>query len=136
MILPTAIIVEKWSMQTVLNSISEIKTETVLAFLPEEGLIRGSEKIIRGPFALQAIFTFGQGDILNLGGKIFGAVADYQNSQNDTYTCILIPYPDKETARETYKQLISKLYHLQDRAVRLVLFSGLKDAPPFRPTYQ
>ncbi len=96
-------------MQTVLNSISEIKTETVLALLPEKGLIKGSEKIIRGPFALQPIFTFGQGDIFNLGGKIFGAVADYQNSQNNTYTRILIPYPDKETALKTYKHLISNL---------------------------
>jgi hypothetical protein len=96
-------------LQTILNSISDIKTETVLAFLPEKGLIRGSEKIIRGPFALQPIFTFGQGDILNLGGKTFGAVADYQNSQNDTYTRILIPYPDKQTAIEAYKHLISNL---------------------------
>jgi len=96
-------------MQTLLNSISDIKTETVLAILPEKGLIKGSEKIIRGPFALQAIFTFGQGDILNLGGKTFGAVADYQNSQNDTYTRILIPYPDKETALKSYKHLISNL---------------------------
>lgn len=96
-------------LQPLLNSISEIKIETVLALLPEKGLIKGSEKIIRGPFALQPIFTFGQGDIFNLGGKIFGAVADYQNSQNNTYTRILIPYPDKETALKTYKHLISNL---------------------------
>lgn len=46
-------------------------------YLPDENRLDGSELLIRGPFALQPIFTLGEDDILQLHGEIFGVVADY-----------------------------------------------------------
>ncbi len=48
---------------------------TPLDALPAEGRVAGSERLIRGPYGLQPYFTFGEGDILQLDGKIFGALA-------------------------------------------------------------
>ena len=42
---------------------------TPLDALPAEGRVAGSERLIRGPYGLQPYFTFGEGDILSLGGR-------------------------------------------------------------------
>lgn len=82
----------------------------LLEYLPKENLVAGSERIIRGPYALQPIFTFGKGDIFKLGGKIFGVVGDYNNSKGKAFcTRIIIPYPQEEDALSAYKNLIEKL---------------------------
>jgi hypothetical protein len=82
----------------------------LLECLPEENLVAGSERIIRGPYALQPIFTFGKGDIFKLGGKIFGVVGEYNNSKGKAFcTRIIIPYPQKEDALSAYQNLAAKL---------------------------
>jgi len=77
--------------------------------LPKEGLVAGSQRLIRGQFGLQPIFTFGEGDILQLGGRVFAAVADYRVDDETTYTRIMIEYPSAEAAEAAYKHLTANL---------------------------
>ena len=81
----------------------------LLERLPEKGRILGSEYIFRGPFALQPIYTFGEGDIFQLQGKIFGVLADYYLKADTTYTWMSIEYPDKAMSRSVFRNLIENL---------------------------
>ena len=77
----------------------------LLDYLPKENLIKSSERLIRGPYALQPIFTFGEGDILLLEGKIFGVVGNYRSETRTIFTLIIIPYPDERWARRALEHL-------------------------------
>ncbi|MDZ7330520.1 MAG: hypothetical protein ONB13_09870 [candidate division KSB1 bacterium] len=77
--------------------------------LPKEHLITGSELIIRGPYALQPIFTFGEGDVLKLGGKIFGVVGDYKDPNLGRYKLILIRYASEADAQSAFGHLMAHL---------------------------
>jgi len=94
---------------TGIKGIAEKKTADLFSILPKEHLIEGSEFLIRGPYSLQSIFTFGKGDILLLKKKIFGVAGDYQDEKGETYTRIIIKYPDKAYAQQAYKHLLSNL---------------------------
>jgi|GEM_PF-320219 len=78
---------------------------SLLDYLPRENLIRNSERLIRGPYALQPIFTFGEGDILQLEGKVFGVVGSYRDEAGGIFTRIIIPYPDEQRARKAMEHL-------------------------------
>lgn len=79
---------------------------TLLDYLPGENLIKNSERLIRGPYALQPIFTFGEGDILLLEGRVFAVAGNYRDEKGNITTRIIIPYPDETRAR-------AALHHLQ-----------------------
>jgi len=81
-----------------LAGVAEEMTATPLDFLPAEGRIAGSERLIRGPYGLQPYFTFGEGDILSLGGRIFGALAEYRMPDGKTFARLMIPYPSPDAA--------------------------------------
>ncbi|MFH1680291.1 MAG: DUF6599 family protein [Candidatus Eisenbacteria bacterium] len=81
----------------------------LLDLLPREGLVPGSERIVRGPYSLQAIFTFGDGDILRLGGKTFGVAGNVVAGGDSSRTMIRIPYPDVEKARGAFANLVENL---------------------------
>jgi hypothetical protein len=81
----------------------------LLDLLPKEGLAPGSERIVRGPYSLQAIFTLGEGDVLMLGGKIFGVAGNVVAPGDSSRTLIRIPYPDVETARAAFANLVENL---------------------------
>lgn len=89
-----------------LQSLPPDRPITLLDHLPRENLIKNSERLIRGPYALQPIFTFGEGDILLLEGKVFGVVGNYRDEKGNITTRIIIPYPDETRAR-------AALHHLQ-----------------------
>lgn len=78
---------------------------SLLDYLPRENLIKNSERLIRGPYALQPIFTFGEGDILQLEGKVFGVVGNYRDESGSIFTRIIIPYPDELRAQAAFKHL-------------------------------
>lgn len=67
---------------------------TPLNTLPAEGRVPGSERLIRGPYGLQPYFTFGEGDILSLGGRVFGALANYRRPDGAAFDRLIVPYPD------------------------------------------
>jgi hypothetical protein len=82
---------------------------TPLGALPVEGKVTGSERLVRGPYGLQAQFTFGEGDILSLGGRIFGALAEYRMPDGKAFARLIVPYPDPETAAGALNHLKSNL---------------------------
>jgi hypothetical protein len=83
---------------TFLAGVSEESVPTQFDALPVEGKVAGSERLIRGPYGLQPYFTFGEGDILSLGGRIFGALAEYRMPNGAGFTRLVVLYPDPDTA--------------------------------------
>jgi hypothetical protein len=95
--------------QQVVVALPDEETGDTWRLLPKEGLIAGSERLIRGQFGLQPIFTFGQGDILQLGGRVFGVVGDYRIDGETTFTRIVVEYPSEELAEKAYAHLLANL---------------------------
>ncbi|MBD3373393.1 hypothetical protein GF406_00020 [candidate division KSB1 bacterium] len=81
-------------------------------FLPESFRIANSERLIRGPFALQPLYTFGQGDIFNLNGEIFAQYARYKKDTKE-WALLVIPYPDEQDAQKAFANVCANLdpYH-------------------------
>ena len=84
------------------------------AALPAAGRIAGSERVIRGPFTLQAVYTLGEGDILELearGGRpgVTAAAADYEGEKGEVFTRIAAVYPDSGRAGAVFEKMPSRL---------------------------
>ena len=86
-----------------------------LRALPREGLVAGSARLVRGPYALQAIYTLGSGDILSLRHKLTAATGDYA-SANGTYTLIAATYPDAAQAKRAFAHMQKNL----DRYLKVI----------------
>jgi hypothetical protein len=82
---------------------------TPLDALPVEGKVSGSERLIRGPYGLQPYFTFGEGDTLSLGGRIYGALAAYRMPGGASFTRLVVPYPDPEASAAALAYLKANL---------------------------
>jgi len=93
----------------VLESIPQGEPVILLDELPPENRIAGSERLVRGPYALQSIFTFGEGDVFGLQGKIFAVAADYRDQEGEPSTRLIITYPDERQAVAALRNLIDKL---------------------------
>ncbi len=76
--------------------------------LPKQDLIPESMALFRGPYALEPVFTFGEGDVLLLNGKVFGVLADYQVG-DAVITRLIIPYGTEEAARAAFDNLCNNL---------------------------
>jgi hypothetical protein len=85
-------------------------SQAVRAFsaLPEAGLVEGSQRLIRGPVALQAIATLGNGDILQLGGTLTAVAGEY-GPVTARYALIVVTYPDAATAGQAFRHLVAGL---------------------------
>ena len=92
-----------------LAGVNDESVPTPLAALPAEGKAAGSERLIRGPYGLQPYFTFGEGDILSLGGRVFGALAEYRPSGGGSFTRLIVPYPSAEAAAASLAHLKANL---------------------------
>jgi len=77
--------------------------------LPEEGRIEKSERIIRGPFTLERIYTLGTTDLLQLNGKVTAVSADYDDGAGETYSKIVVNYGEDEAAKSAFASLCSGL---------------------------
>ncbi len=87
------------------------KEATALALLPP-GQMQGSEQLIRGPYSLQNLFTFGPEDILSLArGRLWAAAADYPAGARGAqpFTRIIVQYPDRAAAVAAFGHLVSNL---------------------------
>jgi hypothetical protein len=80
----------------------------VIEVLPGAGLVPGSVRVIRGPVSLQALYTLGDGDILQLGGKITGVGGDYKDAAGAT-TLIIVDYPTPAAVGAAFKHLTANL---------------------------
>jgi hypothetical protein len=83
--------------------------KNIFTNLPHENLIRNSQRLFCGPYSLQSIYTFGEDDILQLQGKIFGIAADYQGSSGETHTMLFVDYGETSLARTAYNHIITHL---------------------------
>jgi len=74
-----------------------------LAALPRDALVAGSERVIRGPYALQAIVTLGDGDVLRLAENGVTAVAgEYRDASGERHSRVLADYPDAAAAERAF----------------------------------
>lgn len=76
--------------------------------LPPAGMVPASERLFRGPFALQALFTLGDGDILQLGSRLTGVAANYDAAAGG-HTLLLVDYPDAAAAKKALAHLQQNL---------------------------
>ena len=81
-----------------LAGVSDEPAMTPLGLLPADGKVSGSERLIRGPYGLQPYFTFGEGDVLSLGGRVFGVLAEYRMPGGTSFMRLIVPYPDQDAA--------------------------------------
>jgi hypothetical protein len=86
-----------------------VETPGPFAYLPAEGRIAGSERIIRGPFTLQRVFTLGKGDILLLEQGVTAVAASYETGPEESFTLILADYPDAAAARAAFRNVRADL---------------------------
>jgi hypothetical protein len=93
----------------VLASVPEQKSKELLGLLPKEGLAAGSELFVCGPYSLQPVFTFGDGDVLKLEGKVFGVAANYQTEDRGSFALLILPYPDAPAAETAFRNLVDHL---------------------------
>jgi len=89
--------------------LSETDAGLVLGLLPRKDPIPGTQRIIRGPYSLQSIYTFGDGDMLLLDGKIFGVAADYREDNGSVHSRIAVRYPDETKSSEAFLHLMNHL---------------------------
>ncbi len=102
---PTSVSLAK----ALLAGLPDEKPGPVLGRLPIENRVPGSERLIRGPYGLQPYFTFGEGDILQLNGRIFAALAEYAAADGSKYNRLIIPYPDPAAAAAALDDLRANL---------------------------
>ena len=81
--------------------------------LPAAGRVPGSALLLRGPYSLQAVYTLGEGDVLQLNGRIFAAAAVYRDGAGQEHTRIAAAYPDDAAAARAFVHLRRNLdpYH-------------------------
>jgi len=72
--------------------------------LPRANLVKDSLRLIRGPYALQAIYTLGEGDVLQLGRKVTAVAGSYE-TPGGRYTLILVDYPNAAAAGVAFDYL-------------------------------
>ncbi len=77
--------------------------------LPREGVVPGSERLIRGSVGLQAIATLGEGDILRLGGTLTAAAARYTGGAAGDRTLVVVVYPSEADAAGALRHLVNHL---------------------------
>lgn len=80
----------------------------LLGILDGKGLVPGSERLVRGPYGLQSLFTFGDGDMLRLGGKLFAVAGDYRGPQGE-HSAIRVQYPDETAAAAAFTHFCANL---------------------------
>ncbi|MHC4941582.1 MAG: DUF6599 family protein [Planctomycetota bacterium] len=77
--------------------------------LPKKDRIPDTERVIRGPFTLERVYTLGKGDILMLGDKATALAADYMGAGGDTISRIVALYPDRTWCSAAFDHLNKNL---------------------------
>ena len=76
---------------------------SLLARLPEQDRVTGTEAIFNGPISLRPVFAAGSEDVFLLQRKVFGIAGEYLNEENELQIRIIIPYPDSTSATAALK---------------------------------
>ncbi len=94
--------------QELLQHIPEEAAAAWFAQLPS-GCIPGSELLVAGPYSLQPLFTFGEGDVLQLAGRAMGVYADRRTPDLSVQGYLRIDYPDTAAARSALANVQAQL---------------------------
>jgi hypothetical protein len=81
----------------------------LLKALPAEGQLPDTLRLVRGPYGLSPIFTFGDGNILSLGRTATAAVARFGDGAGGDFTRMRIDYPSEAAARDAFRKLVAGL---------------------------
>ncbi|MCX6833499.1 MAG: hypothetical protein NT028_15480 [candidate division Zixibacteria bacterium] len=98
-----------WNWDSALANFSATDTITALLRLPKAQMLSESEHVFCGPLSQQAIYRLGKGDVLQLQNKTFGAAATYADTSRNTYTQMIVPYPDAASAQSAFTNLQKNL---------------------------
>ncbi len=91
------------------NALPEDEKVTLLERLSAPGLRAGSEAIFRGPYSLQSVFYFGEGDVLKLEGRVLGVAADFDTQLDGVCTRLWVPFESPAAARAAYEHACGNL---------------------------
>ena len=95
--------------------------------LPPAGRVPGTERMARGPVALEPIVTLGEGDALSLGRTHTVLIARYRDDAGAEHTRLQVTYPDAASAGAALSLLVegldSQLTPLSVSPTRLVFRS-------------
>ncbi len=81
--------------------------EVLPDLLPREGRVEGTLRLIRGPYSLQTVAgSLGDGDLLQLGGKITAVACDYRRSDGAVSSRLAAEYPAEAAARSALGHLL------------------------------
>ncbi len=84
--------------------------EALPDLLPREGRVEGTLRILRGPYALQKVAgSLGDGDLLQLEGKITAVACDYRQPGDAVSTRLVAEYPTEASARAALGHLLLRL---------------------------
>ncbi len=96
--------------RAVLDQISDQEPEATLwELLPAAGQLPGRRVLFAGQYGLQSIFTFGEGDILDQRGEVFGVAAEYGGENATPRTELAVRYPGEAAAAKALAQLTAGL---------------------------
>ena len=93
----------------------------LLQVMSAPGFRPGTEVIFRGPYSLQSVFYFGEGDVLKLERRIFGVAADFDAPLGGVCTHVWVPFDSPAAARAAYEHARSHFdaalvpVHVRDR---------------------
>ena len=83
---------------------------TAPGLLPREDLVEGSVRLIRGPYALQAVAGgLGEGDLLLLAGRTTAVSGDYRQKGGTASTRVMAEYSSGEAASEAFQNVRKRL---------------------------
>jgi hypothetical protein len=83
--------------------------EDPFSVLPTSGRVAASERVVRGPFTLEPLYTLGEGDVLQLRGERTAVAAEYEDAEGQRSTRIVATYGDAAAARRAFANLVSNL---------------------------
>ena len=95
--------------RVVLARIPDLPLENPFSALPDSGRVPGSERLIRGPVGLQPFYSLGEGDILELNGKIFAVLAEYRDGDEPPFHRLVVAYPTPAASAAVLKNLRANL---------------------------
>ncbi len=91
------------------NALPADEAVDLVEMIPREDLRPGSEVIFRGPYSLQSVYYFGEGDVLKLEGRVFGVAADYDTKEGGVLTHLSVPFESSAAARAAYEHALSNV---------------------------
>ena len=94
------------------QQLPELTPETIFNQLPLENRVAKSERLLRGQYALQPVYTFGFGDIFLQKRRLWAVMADYRDGEQ-VFSRIQINYPDAANAQQAFQNVVQNLdsYH-------------------------